>query len=34
VFLANVKNVAQSLEPSETPSYSASHQAPISVERS
>ena len=33
-FFAKLKNVAHSLEPGETPSYSASHQAPNYVQRS
>ena len=33
-YLALFKNVAHSLEPGETPSYSASHQAPNYVQRS
>ena len=33
-YFAIFKNVAHSLEPGETPSYSASHQAPNYVQRS
>ena len=33
-FFAKFKNVVHSLEPGETPSYSASHQAPNYVQRS
>ena len=33
-YFAIFKNVANSLEPGETPSYSASHQAPNYVQRS
>jgi len=33
-YFAKFKNVAHKLEPGETPSYSASHQAPIYVQRS
>ena len=33
-YFAIFKNVAHSLKPGETPSYSASHQAPIYVQRS
>ena len=33
-FFAKFKNVVHSLEPGETPSYSASHQSPNYVQRS
>ena len=33
-YFAIFKNVVHRLEPGETPSYSASHQAPIYVQRS
>ena len=33
-YFAKFKNVVHSLEPGETPSYSASHQAPNYVQRS
>ena len=33
-YFAIFKNVAHSLKPGETPSYSASHQAPTYVQRS
>jgi len=34
MYFAIFKNLAHSLEPGETPNYSASHQAPIYVQRS